>query len=261
MRTQPGAADDILRTLESFGFEWDGSVEFQSHRTELYEAALARLREMPGVYACRCSRSDLATLTRDSQGEAVYPGRCRNDPGAGAGPHALRLAIPVSQPETGFQDLWQGPVRQDCAREVGDFIIRRRDQFFAYHLAVVVDDADQGMTEVIRGRDLLDCTPRQILLQQALGLPTPRYGHLPILLEQAGTKLSKSRRALPVDSATAGATLSACLQWLGQSPPAGLSAASPQEVLRWGLVHWRPDALKGLAEHRLPPPGVGIPGK
>ncbi len=255
-RTLPGTADEILRTLEAFGFEWHGTVEFQSLRTDQYQQALDQLRLTETIYACRCSRAQLATLPRDSQGEFIYPGTCRNDPTAAQDDHALRLRIlPETAPVT-IEDLWQGNFVQDLARDVGDFIIRRRDGFFAYHLAVVVDDAAQGMSEVVRGSDLLDCTPRQVLLQRILGLATPNYGHLPLLLEPDGQKLAKSRRSIALDPALAGAQLHQCLIWLGQEPPAELCQAPAAEVLAWGLAHWRPGALSGRRQQYLMEPAA-----
>jgi glutamyl-Q tRNA(Asp) synthetase len=245
--------DEFQRTLAAFGFEWDGNVEFQSARTDAYAAALARMRDAGRCYPCRCSRSTLAPLALEPGAEPVYPGTCRNDPEAGHGPHALRFGVDPGPPVE-FDDMWQGHVRQDCAREAGDFVIRRRDGIAAYHLAVVVDDASQGVTEVVRGSDLLSSTPRQILLQRALGLPTPRYGHLPLLTEPDGQKLAKSRRAVPLAADAAPRQLWEALGWLEQEPPAALVGAPVGEIWRWALANWRPARLAGLRERRLPAP-------
>ena len=148
-------------------------------------------------------------------------------------------------------DELQGPVRQDCLREAGDFVIRRRDGQFAYHLAVVVDDELQGVTEVVRGCDLLTSTPRQILLQRTLGFRTPRYAHLPLLLEPDGHKLAKSRRAVPLVPQDAAAQLWQVLNWLEQAPPAALARATVAEVWAWAFAHWRPERLAGCRERRL----------
>jgi glutamyl-Q tRNA(Asp) synthetase len=247
-------ADEFLHLLADFGFEWDGNVEFQSKRTEWYAAALAKLQRAGLCYACRCSRSALAALAQEPGAEPVYPGTCRSDPQAGAGPHALRFGIDADEPTVEFDDLWQGHVRQDCAREAGDFVIRRRDGVAAYHLAVVVDDAAQGVTEVIRGSDLLSSTPRQVLLQRALGLPTPLYGHLPLLTEPDGRKLAKSRRAVPLAAGAASRQLWEVLGWLEQEPPAALMRAPVGEIWGWALANWRPARLAGLRERRLPAP-------
>jgi len=185
--------------------------------------------------------------------EPVYPGTCRKDPGAGAGAHAVRFAIAADEPPVEFEDAIQGPYRQDCRLEAGDFIVRRRDGPFAYHLAVVVDDERQGVTEVIRGADLLSSTPRQILLQRRLGFRTPRYGHLPVLTEPDGRKLAKSRRSLPLALDAAPRQLWQVLQWLGQAPPPGLARASVREIWQWAIPSWNPGRLAGRLEWRLPP--------
>ena len=246
-----GLADQFQRTLEWFGFEWDGNVSFQSDRIDLYEDSLRTLRRAGRCYPCRCSRSMLAALALEPGVEPVYPGTCRHDAAAGSGPHALRFAIEPDQPAVEFEDQLQGPVRQDCRRDAGDFVIRRRDGYFAYHLAVVVDDELQGVTEVVRGCDLLTSTPRQILLQRALGFRTPRYAHLPLLTEPDGRKLAKSRRAVPLAPQDAAAQLWQVLNWLGQTPPATLAQASVAEVWAWALAHWRPERLAGCRERRL----------
>lgn len=252
-RALPGIANQMLRVLESFGFQWDGNVEFQSNRTDSYEEALARLRSAGLSYACRCSRSRLAAQALEPGEEPVYPGTCRNDPAASLGPHALRFRIPDDPSSViDFDDRLQGPVSEDCHRASGDFVIRRRDGFIAYHLAVVVDDELQGVTEVVRGCDLLASTPRQILLQRALGYRTPAYTHLPLLLEADGRKLAKSRHAVPLDPGRAAATLYDALALLRQGPPAGLAAAPIPEIWDWALSNWRPEQLKGWRELRLP---------
>lgn len=250
-RCIPGLADQFQRTLAGFGFEWDGNVEFQSRRGDLYAQAIDRLALGGRCYPCRCSRSRIAALALEPDGEPVYPGTCRGDPGAGSGPHALRFRIDADEPPVEFDDAWQGHVRQDCRLEAGDFVIRRRDRFAAYHLAVVVDDALQGVTEVVRGADLLSSTPSQILLQRALGLPTPRYGHLPLLTEPDGQKLAKSRRAVPIDAAAAPRQLWQVLGWLEQEPPVALADAPVAEIWMWALANWRPARLAGHRERRL----------
>jgi glutamyl-Q tRNA(Asp) synthetase len=250
-RCVPGLADQFQRTLELFGFDWDGNVSFQSHRTDLYEDYLRALQRGGRCYACRCSRSTLAALALEPGAEPVYPGTCRHDAAAVSGPHALRFAIEPDQPAVEFVDELQGPVRQDCLREAGDFVIRRRDGYFAYHLAVVVDDELQGVTEVVRGCDLLTSTPRQILLQRALGFRTPRYAHLPLLTESDGRKLAKSRHAVPLAPQEAAAQLWQVLNWLEQAPPTALAQATVAEVWSWALAHWRPERLAGCRERRL----------
>jgi len=241
----------MLRILESFGFEWDGIVEFQNNRIHFYEQALAKLATAGLCYPCRCSRSQHSAQALEPGEEQVYPGTCRADPGAGLVPHALRLRIDAATSEVAFEDGMQGWIRQDCSREAGDFVIRRRDGIFAYQLAVVVDDEMQGVTQVVRGADLLSSTPRQILLQRALGHRTPRYAHLPLLTEADGRKLAKSRHALPIDPGQAAPTLCESLTWLRQEPPVGLAHAPVREIWAWAIAHWRPEKLAGCRELRL----------
>lgn len=253
-RCIPGLAGQFQETLAAFGFEWDGSVVCQSARSEYYAQAIACLQRDGRCYPCRCSRSRIAALAPEPGGEPVYPGTCRGDPEAGDGPHALRFQIGGRELPVTFEDVWQGAVTQDCAREAGDFVIRRRDGLAAYHLAVVVDDALQGVTEVVRGADLLSSTPRQMLLQRALALPTPRYGHLPLLTEPDGRKLAKSRRAVPLNPELASRQLRDVLVWLEQDPPAALAGAPVAEVWDWAFANWRPARLAGSRERRLPAP-------
>ena len=172
-------------------------------------------------------------------------------------PHALRFGIPTDAATIAFEDAFQGQYRQDCRREAGDFVIRRRDGQAAYHLAVVVDDSDAGVTEVVRGADLLSATPRQILLQRSLGLSTPRYGHLPVLTEPDGQKLAKSRRAVPLAPDDAPRQLWQVLQWLEQAPPAELAGAPVRELWAWAIPNWRAARLAGVGERRLAAPPAG----
>ena len=249
-RVIPGIADQFRRVLESFGFQWDGNVEFQNDRISFYEEALARLKDAGLCYACRCSRSKLAQAQEPGD-EPVYPGTCRNDLAASQGPHAMRFSTDADHPVVSFEDRLQGLVNEDCCRTSGDFVIRRRDGFFAYHLAVVVDDELQGVTEVVRGCDLLSSTPRQILLQRALGYRTPDYAHIPLLLEADGRKLAKSRHAVPLDPGRAAANLYEALGLLRQEPPAELATAPIREIWDWALPNWRPERLRGCRELRL----------
>jgi glutamyl-Q tRNA(Asp) synthetase len=251
-RSLPEHSEAIPRTLERFGFEWDGSVHFQSDRIDEYAEAFGRLRVAGLAYPCRCSRALLAQAA-DPTTEPVYPGTCRGDPRAAEASHAWRFAIGSTEPPVEFEDQFQGACREDCHREAGDFVVKRRDGFYAYHLAVVVDDARQGITEVVRGADLLSSTARQILLQRALGLPTPRYGHLPVLSEADGQKLAKSRRALPLAADAASSQLWQTLSWLNQSPPEALAGAPVGEIWAWAIPNWNPAQLTGIRERRLPP--------
>jgi glutamyl-Q tRNA(Asp) synthetase len=185
----------------------------------------------------------------DANDEPYYPGSCRNGLHRSGVPVALRLR--TSDREVRFTDGLQGECTHNVQREVGDFVVRRRDGLHAYQLAVVVDDADQGITEVVRGCDLLSSTPRQMLLQEALGLPQPDYLHLPLLVEADGRKLSKSQRSVPVGGAAAGTQLHDTLRWLGQEPPPDLERSQPTEVMKWAIRNWALTPLRGVREVRL----------
>jgi len=236
-RVRPGSAAAILQLLESLGLTWDGGVEYQSQRLEHYDAALERLRMRGLTYPCSCSRADRAGLEQEG-----YPGTCRAGP-TRSGPTSTRFRIgEAPQP---FEDRIQGPCAFD-PHALGDVIVRRRDGIHAYHLAVVVDDAAQGVTDVVRGADLLSSTPWHIELQQALGLPRPDYAHLPLLVEPNGAKLAKSRRSVPIDPQRAGAALTEGLRLLRQEPPPDLARETPRAVLEWALGHWRAARLERL---------------
>lgn len=244
-RTVPGSADLILRTLEALGFEWDGPVLWQSTRSDAYQQALQTLIDQRAAYACSCTRSELQALhtTITEPGEELhYPGRCRNGPLRDHGPYAWRLQVPTEP--VCFDDALQGKHCVDLAHVTGDFVIKRRDGWFAYQLAVVVDDAAQGITEVVRGADLLLNTPRQIAVQQALDLPTPQYLHLPLATDESGHKLSKSTAAPAADSHHAAQTLWQVLSFLRQAPPLALRTETPATVWRWAIVHWDAKQLR-----------------
>jgi glutamyl-Q tRNA(Asp) synthetase len=240
-RCSQAAADDILRTLEVCGFAWDGEVVWQSRRTGAYAAALERLKIAGRVFACACTRKELADSAIAPDGAAIYPGTCRHGLPAGRPARAWRLR--VGDARVGFDDAIQGRIDSDLAADAGDFILLRADGLFAYQLAVVVDDADAGITHVVRGADLLASTSRQIFLQQCLGLPTPCYAHLPVAVNVAGEKLSKQTRAVAVDASRPGPALFAVLHFLGQRPPPELSGASPNELWAWATRHWRLDRV------------------
>lgn len=241
-RTVPGAADDILRTLEAFGFAWDGEVLWQSRRLDAYAAALETLKAEGRAYPCACSRREIAdSASRPARdGGHVYPGTCRAGLPAGANPRAWRLR--VDDTPLSFIDRVQGEQVQCLANDVGDFVLLRADGQFAYQLAVVVDDAMQGITHVVRGADLLDSTQRQIWLQQCLGFATPSYAHLPVATNAAGEKLSKQTLAQPVRAGDV-ETLWSALAFLGQQPPAELRRTALVEVWSWARVYWRLEAV------------------
>jgi glutamyl-Q tRNA(Asp) synthetase len=233
-RLIPGCAQQMLSTLEAFGLTWDGPVEYQSSRTAHYAVALDSLSARGLTFQCSCSRSE-RTLA------GGYPGTCRGGP-TRKGPTATRFRVPDIR--VGFADRAQGHVSQDL-HERGDVIVRRRDGAFAYQLAVVVDDAQQGVTDVVRGADLLDSTPWQIALQDALGFPTPAYLHLPLIVEPDGGKLAKSRRSVALEPLRAGRQLHQALTLLQQDPPAQLALEPPATVLQWACSHWQPARLAG----------------
>ena len=232
-------ADKILRALEIFGFEWDGALVWQSQRAPAYEGALEQLRGGGNVFACACTRRELADAEIHgfaADGASLYPGTCRNGLAPGKSARAWRLAVGDAQ--ISFVDAVQGRLDSALAADVGDFVLLRADKIFAYQLAVVVDDAATGITHVVRGADLLHSTARQIFLQQGLGLPTPNYAHIPIAINAAGEKLSKQTGALALDTRKPVAALVDALRFLGQSPPADLRDASVAEVWQWARVHW-----------------------
>lgn len=248
-RTVPGAADGIMRTLEAFGFEWDGEVVVQSRRLDLYHAALVRLQLDGEVYPCACSRSQIAaSATQPSiDGGLVYPGTCRSGLTEGRAARAWRMRVPDRV--LCFDDRVQGRVQQNLGREVGDFVLLRADGQYAYQLAVVVDDALQGITAVVRGADLLDSTPRQIWLQQRLGVASPSYAHLPVATNAAGEKLSKQTLAAAVDPARGSALLTDVMTFLGHAVPPALRGAPLAEFWGWAHSAWligKVPAVRGM---------------
>ncbi|MBW8457777.1 MAG: tRNA glutamyl-Q(34) synthetase GluQRS [Thiobacillus sp.] len=236
-RCEPGAADIILRQLEAYGLAWDGAVLVQSQRDDAYAAALDALKESGAAYPCACTRSQLALAPRNHEGEIIYPGTCRNRLPAGAIARAWRVRVPDLNVR--FHDRIHGDLQQNLAHEVGDFIVKRADGLFAYQLAVVVDDAFQGITHVVRGADLLWNTPRQIHLQTLLGLPIPVYAHVPLITNAAGQKLSKQTLAPALPETGRRAALTQALAALGHAPPADLVGAGAEELLTWVVAHWQ----------------------
>lgn len=234
-RCIPGAADGILRTLERFGFEWDGEPVWQSRRLEAYADALERLKAAGHAYACACSRRELAQAPLAPDGSRIYPGTCRNGLPPGRLARAWRVRVAGS---IAFDDAVQGAQLEDLEHELGDFVVLRADGLFAYQLAVVVDDADAGVTHVVRGADLLDSTGRQRYLQRLLSMPEPHYAHLPVATNAAGEKLSKQTLARAIDELPLGAALLAALAFLGQNPPSKLAGAPLAEVWQWAQTHW-----------------------
>lgn len=270
-RCIPEAADDILRTLETYGLHWDEAVLYQSRRSPAYEDALQQLKDIGAVYPCSCTRKEIADSALQGIEGPVYPGTCRNGIPAGREARAWRVKTNIDtfarpEPVEGhseypavhcssfdklrtngsmitFDDALQGHIAQDLERDIGDFVVKRADGLFAYQLAVVVDDAMQGITHIVRGADLLLSTPRQIYLQKLLGLPTPEHWHLPIVVNAQGEKLSKQTLAHPIEKNKVSETLFAALEFLRQQPPAELKSGKAEEILDWAIAHWRPGLI------------------
>jgi len=244
-REAPGAAADILRTLEAFGLHWDGEVLYQSRRHDVYQASLEKLKARNEIYPCACSRREIADSSVGGVDGPVYPGTCRNGIAPGRAPRAWRVKVDGQQVE--FLDAVQGKLARDLAVDFGDFVVRRADGFFAYQLAVVVDDAAQGITEIVRGADLIESTPRQIHLQRLLNLPMPDYLHLPVVLNEKGEKLSKQTNAAPLDPDLPLPVLVQVLQFLGQDAPDKLIEGSIEDFWRWAAGKWEVGKVPGVA--------------
>ena len=236
-REVPGASAGILRTLENYRLLWDGPVLYQSQRFDAYAEALARLASDGHSYPCGCTRKEISAASPDH----VYPGTCRDGLPAGRQPRAVRVRCPDEAID--FVDRLQGPQGRHLGRDIGDFIVRRADGLYAYHLATALDDAHQGISEIVRGADLLDVTFPQLHLQRLLGLPRPAYLHLPVAVTADGRKLSKQTRAPAIDDFPPGEMLERALAFLGHSPPAELHGAPPAELLAWAVAHWRPESI------------------
>lgn len=252
-RERPGAAADILATLDRLGMHWDGEVWHQSRRAAAYEAALAQLASAGRLRRCHCSRAQLAALPENrmhrSGEELFHPLHCVGGASGAGDAGALRLRVPDQ--EVRFLDRVQGPQACNVARTVGDFVLKRRDGLFAYQLAVVVDDAAQGITDVVRGCDLLASTARQIVLQEQLELPRLDYMHLPIAVSDTGIKLSKSEDAPALSRSAPAVQVVAALEFLQQGPPAGLARESLTDVWCWAIAHWQPQRFAGVTSRRI----------
>jgi len=259
-RSRPGAESAILAALERYGLAWDGEVMRQSERTERYAAALDRLRGNGDVYECACSRRELESVAIGPGGESVYPGTCRNGIPADRRERPQRaLRVCVGSARIEYRDRLQGPQAQDLARDVGDFVVRRADGLHAYQLAVVVDDALQEITHVVRGADLLASTARQIFLQRLLGYPPPSYLHVPIAVNGAGEKLAKQTGAAPLPEDPL-PTLIAAWRFLGQRVPDGSEAPdSTGDFWPWAIATWNPARLPPTAMLPASPPSEGAP--
>jgi glutamyl-Q tRNA(Asp) synthetase len=242
-RSLPGAAEDILRTLEAFGLHSDEPVIYQSQRTAAYDEALRKLQASGAAYPCCCTRKEIADSAMSGIEGPVYPGTCRN--GIPDGREGRAWRVRTNNDAIAFYDDLQGRYTQQLESEIGDFVVKRADGFFAYQLAVVVDDAFQEITHVVRGADLLDSTPRQIYLQRLLGLRVPQYMHLPVAVNDAGEKLSKQTLAAPVDESHPVRTLLHVLDFLRQEPPVELIERNIESVLKWAIQNWNAAKLQG----------------
>ncbi|HED15848.1 MAG TPA: tRNA glutamyl-Q(34) synthetase GluQRS [Gammaproteobacteria bacterium] len=248
-REQTGAADSILRTLECYGFEWDQSVLYQSTRSQAYQAALEQLRFQKQVYPCACSRSEIQAVRDKLAGFTdaldIYPGTCRK--GLPDGRPARSWRVRAHDRHIDFIDRVQGNIIADRQQPGDDFVVYRADGYYAYQLAVTVDDAWQDITEIVRGADLLATTPRQILLQQYLQLAQPGYAHLPVAINPQGQKLSKQTGATPVSCQQVSETLYAALAFLGHTVPGELTGAPQQEIWSWAIDNWQLSAVPETA--------------
>jgi len=257
-REQAGAASAILQSLDEHGLHWDGEVVYQSQRSDAYHACLNALLQSSLAYPCTCSRQDLTAMG------GIYDGRCRNRHATSEQIFSLRLKLyDLPHRHTSdliqFDDLIQGTQTQNLRSHAGDQILKRRDGYYAYQLAVVVDDIAQGITHIIRGSDLLEVTGRQLFFFDVLDAPRPQFGHVPLVIQANGQKLSKQNHAKPIDSMLASRNLWRGLVFLGQKPPADLAGAAVDNVLDWALGNWQRSAIYGLShllEEEFTPPNT-----
>ena len=240
-RAIPKIADVILFTLERFGMEWDEIVLYQSQRNPYYQAAIEQLAQQGLVYPCACSRKEIADSSIIGINGPIYQGTCLEYPPAGNSAHALRIR--THDEPVAFCDRLMGQCSQQLKSQIGDFVLRRADGIYAYQLAVVVDDAAQHISHVVRGADLLDSTPRQIFLQQLLGVETPHYMHLPVVINAQGQKLSKQTLATPLDPHDVLVQLSDAVRFLGQNPPKEITQGNVDAFWQWATQNWRSEQI------------------
>lgn len=249
-REQKGAADNILKTLEGFGFEWDEDIYYQSSRKNDYQDALHQLLSKQLAYPCSCSRKSILKESDQSKnnGEIIYPGFCRNGPRiANRNAKELSTRLRCSTDTISFNDALQGKQEANLEKSIGDFILQRRDGYFSYHFASGIDDAEQQITEVIRGADLLASTHCHLHVQHVMGLPSPQYCHLPVAVDNNGKKLSKQSHAQPIEVQHSVLLLYKTLKFLGQMPPIDLIDATQNDIWHWAVQHWQ----LGLVPHNL----------
>lgn len=244
-RCSSDAATNILNALEHYGLHWDEDVTYQSQRNTRYEHALEHLHDVGLSYDCACSRKEIARVARTGTDGYIYPGTCRT--GLPAGKAARTVRVKTDESEIVINDPIQGMITQHILTDAGDFILKRADGLYAYQLAVVVDDAEQQITEVVRGSDIFDLTPRQVWLQQQLGYPTPRYVHTPVAVNNQGQKLSKQTLAEPLSFGDPRPVLIHVLDFLGQQPPLDLRDSNLDSILDWAMHHW---SLESVPQQR-----------
>lgn len=235
-REVKGATTNILKTLEEFGFQWDGEISYQSQRHQYYNDAIDELQRKQLAYSCNCTRSSITKATGQTGSSVRYPGLCRNKNLTNANQYSIRIL--TTEKFIVFHDRLHGSVSTNFDQEIGDFILRRADSYFSYHLATGIDDAEQNITEVVRGADLLQCTAQQIHVQNSLNLATPGYMHLPVALNEQGEKLSKQTYAPAIDKANAVSLLFKTLKFLGQQPSSELESATIDELWQWAIANW-----------------------
>lgn len=241
-RVQPGATDSIINTLAAFGFKWDGDIMYQSQRNKAYLEAFNRLNHQQLLYPCTCTRKEIADSSTVMGIEGiVYPGTCLHH--AIKQNHPIAWRIKTEDKPMCFYDAIQGNITQNLQSDIGDFVLKRADGIFTYQLAVVVDDAEQGITHVVRGSDLLNSTTRQIFLQQLLGFDTPHYVHIPVVTNPHGEKLSKQTLATALSLTNIQQQLYDAFCFIGLAPPTTIKNATPKEMWRWAIAHWRIDAM------------------
>jgi len=240
-REVAGSADTILKALEAFGMAWDGPVSYQSQRSRYYDAALETLKDKGFLFGCACTRKEIADSAIRTETGSIYPGTCRT--GLQPGRTARSTRVRVGQTEISFTDRLLGKLHQKLDSDVGDFIVRRADKLVAYQLAVVVDDAEQGISSIVRGADLFESTPRQLYLQKLLDLPAPDYLHLPVAVNPDADKLSKHTHATAVSTDDKNTALTDALRFLQQKLPESPHDASQAELWEWAIKHWEPGVI------------------
>ena len=240
-REVKGASTDILKTLERYHLYWDGEVNYQHNNQEQYNEYLDQLRKEEILYPCTCSRKTILENAQFGPLGMIYTGKCRNTPLHTNQQHSLRMMMPDIDIE--FADQIQARIQLNFNKNIGDVVLKRADGFYAYHLAVVIDDYHQAVTEIVRGSDLLFSTPVHLQLQQYLGFNSPSYAHLPVIVNSKGEKLSKQTGANKVDMENIDATLIQLLNYLGQNPPSELTEGSTDNILNWAIENWQPENI------------------